>query len=140
MSADRGSGGLRSGLNVTPLVDIVLVLLIIFLVTMPIQLQQLSVEVPRELDEVASQQVVVTLAGDGTVAIRDGTNDISVDRVDLARTLRPIIESRRTEKAVFVDFDDDIYYGDAVSVMDTVRGAGATTVAIKLREATPTPL
>ena len=51
MSAGSGSGGVKSDINVTPLVDVVLVLLIIFLVTMPIILRDLVLEIPRKLED-----------------------------------------------------------------------------------------
>lgn len=133
-----GPGGIKSDINVTPLVDIVLVLLIIFLVTMPIQMRQITVEVPRKIDEevevTPNTQITVKLSADGSVVVNDGSKDISIDRVDLAKTLRPIIEKKRTEKVVFADFEDEVVYGDAVSVMDTIKGSGATKVAIKLRD------
>ena len=138
ISAGGGRGKIKSDINVTPLVDIVLVLLIIFLVTMPIQMRQITVEVPRKIDEdvevTPNTQISVKLMADGSVVVNDGSKDISIDRVDLAKTLRPIIEKKRTEKVVFADFEDDVMYGDAVSVMDTIKGAGAAKVAIKLRD------
>ena len=123
-----GSGGRKSDINVTPLVDVVLVLLIIFLVAMPILLRHITIEVPRKLDadEISSTSTQIVLLGkaDGTVEIDDGTGKRSVNRIDLAKTIRPMIDAIKTERVVFVEFEDQIMYSDVVSIMDTVKGMG----------------
>ena len=129
MGISTGSGGGRkSDINVTPLVDVVLVLLIIFLVAMPILLHHITLEVPRKLDadEISSTSTTIVLIGkaDGTVEIDDGTGKRSVNRIDLAKTVRPMIEAIKTERVVFVEFEDNIMYADVVSIMDTVKGMG----------------
>jgi biopolymer transport protein TolR len=128
-----GSGKVKSDINVTPLVDIVLVMLIIFLVAMPVVMRQIKTEVPKSLPseplEVVSDQVVVEVSKGGLILL----NGISIDRVDLAEKVRNLLEHKR-DKVVFVDFDDLTRYGDAVSIMDTVKGSGAKTVAIKTRD------
>jgi biopolymer transport protein ExbD len=122
------SGGRKSDINVTPLVDVVLVLLIIFLVAMPILLHHITIEVPRKLDadEISSTSTTIVLVGkaDGTVEVDDGTGKRSVNRIDLAKTIRPMIDAIKTERVVFVEFDDQIVYADVVSIMDTVKGMG----------------
>ncbi len=66
-----GSGGPKHDINVTPLVDVVLVLLIIFLVAMPILIRHITLEVPRKLeaDEISSTSTQIILVGkvDGTI-------------------------------------------------------------------------
>lgn len=121
-----GSGGFKSDINVTPLVDVVLVLLIIFLVTMPVLMRHITVEVPRKLDtetEISvTKQISILAKADGTVIINDGSTEQSVNRVELAETLRPLLEKKKTEKVVFVDFENPLKWEDVVSVMDTVKG------------------
>jgi biopolymer transport protein TolR len=139
MSAGGGSGSHKSDMNVTPLVDIILVLLIIFMVTMPVLMRQITLEVPRQLEEhevsvVASNQITATIHGDGTVTLQVGSTTEKVNRVELARTMRERLESKKTERVVFVDFDDELAYGEVVSAMDTIKGAGAEKVALKVRE------
>ena len=140
ISTGGGKGKVKSDINVTPLVDVVLVLLIIFLVTTPIMMRQITIEVPRKLSNVedptiASKQITVLLRADGMIVISDGRDlNKEVPRIELAKTLGPIIKDKKTEKVVFVDFEDQVPYGDAVSVMDTVRGAGAEKVALKIRD------
>jgi len=106
----------------------VLVLLIIFLVAMPILLHHITIEVPRKLeaDEISSTSTQIVLVGkaDGTVEVDDGTGKRSVNRIDLAKTIRPMIEAIKTERVVFVEFDDNIMYSDVISIMDTVKGMG----------------
>lgn len=166
MGISAGGGKDRkSDINVTPLVDVVLVLLIIFMVSMPILLRHITIEVPRKLeaDEVVastSTQIIITgcwpapggkshcgtgIAA-GTIQIDDGTGQQNVNRVDLAKTLRPMIDAIKTERVVFVDFDDDMPYGDVMSIMDTVKGLGRDAsghqtnpvkVALKIREQGP---
>jgi len=143
MGMNVGGGGAKShksDINVTPLVDIVLVLLIIFIVLTPVMMHQITIEVPRKLTSqedptVASKQITVLVRADGTVQISDGRElNKDIQRTELAKTLRPLIEEKKTEKVVFVDFEDAVPYGEAVSAMDTCRGAGAEKVALKIRE------
>jgi len=128
-----GSSKLKSDINVTPLVDIVLVMLIIFLVAMPMVLKMIDLEVPKKLDApedyVPSTQVTLEVTKAGVIML-DG---IETPRTELANKLRAKLENKR-EKAVFVDFDENTEYGVAVSLMDLARGAGATTVALKIKD------
>lgn len=139
MGFSAGGGGtknVRSEINVTPLVDVVLVLLIIFLVAMPVLMKEITVEVPAKVDENvpverASNQLVIEWKDDGRLLL-DGQE---VLRTDLATKVRAKLEKRlEKDRVVFVDFDDSIRYRDVVSVMDTVKGAGASTVALKMKE------
>lgn len=129
ISAGGAKGGPKNDINVTPLVDICLVLLIIFLVAMPILLKHITLEIPRKLD--ADEVAVVTgttiqLCGraDGTVDIDESGAKSSINRIDLAKTLRPKIDAIKNERVVFVDFDEALKYEEVVSLMDTVKGLG----------------
>jgi len=132
-----GKGDRKSDINVTPLVDVVLVLLIIFIVTMPVLMKKITIEVPRELEDneeviVTSNQITVTGKADGTVVINDGVSDETVSRNQLAAKVRPLLEKKLTEKLIFVDFDDEVLYRDAVDIMDTLKGIGAQKIAQKI--------
>src|SRR5687767_2143102 len=107
-----GSGKYKSEINVTPLVDVVLVLLIIFLVVMPIQMKEITLDIPKksdptEIDEAPSDQLVVYAKGDGTIVFNPGagTEEV-VQRVDLASALHKKMELilDQTKRIVFVDF------------------------------------
>jgi biopolymer transport protein ExbD len=139
-----GGGSQRSDINVTPLVDVVLVLLIIFLVTMPVLMRHITLEIPRKLEDnevpVESTSNTITVLGkaDGTVVINDGSGEQTVNRVELASKIAPLLKEKKTEKVIFVDFEDEIVYSDAVGIMDTLKGAGAEKIALKTRDKKPT--
>ena len=136
-STGGGRNSVKSEINVTPLVDVVLVLLIIFLVTMPILMRELDLEVPRKSEDIVElesqdSQVVVDVAMDGSLKL----NGTDIGKFDLAEKVRDSLKNRR-EKIVFVCFADDVKYGEAVSVMDLIKGAGAEKVALKMKEDAP---
>ena len=127
ISAGGSKGGPKSDINVTPLVDIVLVLLIIFLLAMPIQIRKIAIEVPRELkaDEISvttATTIEILAKADGSIILNDGSGETSFPRVQLAKQLNELFKKAENEKVVFVDFEDPVKYRDVVSVMDTVRG------------------
>jgi biopolymer transport protein ExbD len=128
ISAGGGSGNVKSDINVTPLVDVVLVLLIIFLVTMPVVMRTVTLEVPRKLqqeEEVSTTQksIIITYRPDGNVVLSEGpgSEDKRFGALELAAKLRPMLESKSGEKVVFVDFCDQTPWQDVVSTMDRVR-------------------
>ncbi len=124
-------GAVQSSINITPLVDVVLVLLIIFMVLTPILLKQLQVTVPQKADvevtppPVTTEQVVIRIEADGKMAI----NHEPVAPEALAERVRTIFAGRR-EKVMFFDVDDRANYGQVVDVMDTCRGAGVKVLGI----------
>ena len=128
ISAGGSKGGPKSEMNVTPLVDVVLVLLVIFMVTMPVMMRNITIEIPRDLEadevSVVSTQVIVKAMFDGQVEISDGVNKEVIPRTELARQLRERLKNVSSEKTVFVDFDDAVPWEQVVSVMDTVKGVG----------------
>lgn len=139
MSSGGDRKAVKSEINVTPLVDIVLVLLIIFLVLTPVKMRHITLEVPRKLDqdtEVAQpgKQISVLVKSDDTIELSDGSETHKLNsRFDLAKKVRELLDKSLLEKVVFVDFEDPVMYGDAVATMDTIKGAGAEKVALKLR-------
>src|SRR5262245_57399427 len=111
MAVGGGGAGPKSDINVTPLVDVVLVLLIIFIASMPVLLRNIPVEVPRKLENdevVVSNSKTVQLLGkyDGTVEMDNGSEKTSVNRAELAKSLKELLESGKEEKIIFVDFED----------------------------------
>jgi len=132
MAIQLGGGkGVRAFINVTPLVDVVLVLLIIFMVVVPLLDAQLDVSLPTERVAPAAledrRQIVVYLTADRRVRL----NDIEVPRDRVAGLLRDALRQSR-EKVVFFRADADVEYGDAVSLMDVAKGAGARTIGTVL--------
>jgi biopolymer transport protein ExbD len=131
-----GSHNVRSDINVTPLVDVVLVLLIIFLVTMPIIMRDIPLEIPEKIDQnvddVPEAQVIVEGFTDGHILL-SGTE---VDKFHLSEKIADALKSKR-DKVVFVGFEDDMQYGKVVEIVDIVRGAGADKIALKMKEDKP---
>jgi len=136
MNVGGAKGGPKSEINVTPLVDVVLVLLIIFLVTMPIMMRQISIEVPRKIEKevevvaLPSEQITVELKADGSVLVIVGSSEETITIAELPAKLRPAIEKKSGDKVVFVDFDFEVKYEEVIVLMDTVRGSGADKVAL----------
>jgi biopolymer transport protein ExbD len=122
--------GVRSDINITPLVDVVLVLLIIFMVATPMLIRDLDLTVPEKADvQVATpttaNQVVVSVTKEGQVEI----NREPIVESQFGEKIHDLMTAR-SEKLVFFDVDDDAIYGDAMHLMDVARGAGAKTLGI----------
>ncbi|WP_373048687.1 ExbD/TolR family protein [Vulgatibacter sp.] len=139
MSVGQGGGKkhkVTPQMNVTPLVDVVLVLLIIFMVVTPLLTKQFWINVPKKADEVkqplpddSKPPVVLSLAADGTLRINKDT----IRRDDIGRRL-PRIFSAQGDATLVFDAEDGAPYGEAVKVMDLARAAGAVTIAVSSRE------
>jgi biopolymer transport protein ExbD len=110
------SGGTRE-INVTPLIDVLLVLLIIFLVMMPIMVRMETVALPPQSDDTSDGLTVeLKLHADASVSIDNGP---PLPRNEAMARLRPQLGAA---KAVFVDSVDGAPWGDVVAMVDTVRG------------------
>jgi biopolymer transport protein TolR len=125
-----GGGGVRSDINITPLVDVVLVLLIIFMVMTPTLLKELSLVVPEKSDvqiasPTTSDQVIVAVSKENKITV----NNEPIEEAGLADRIHDLMAAR-TDKLVFFDIDDEADYGEVVHVMDSVRGAGAKTLGM----------
>jgi len=118
---DDGGGGTISQINVTPLVDVMLVLLVIFMVTAPILQQGVQLELPKEtiapLEGTNEEQLVVSITQDGKIFLGAG-NEISAK--DLGTKLSAIIAERQ-DKQVYLKADRRVEYGAVMSVMGSLR-------------------
>jgi biopolymer transport protein TolR len=117
-------------MNVTPLVDVVLVLLIIFMVVAPLLSKQFWLQLPKQ-DQAAAEpptenkSVVLTVKKDGTIAL-NGTDLAKTELKDkIARVM-----AARTDKVLYFDAADDAPYAITVEAMDLARQGGAKTIAI----------
>ena len=156
MGMSSGGGdkkAVSSDINVTPLIDVLLVLLIIFLVVMPIMMKMETLQVPRKLDDQNempdpnASQLTVKVANDLTVSFNDGSSEnyTPIKAVDIANTLRPKLEAMQAnqEKVVFVEFEEGVPWEQVVTTMDTVRSLAADVnhdeikVALKVKEDQP---
>lgn len=121
-SRNNGDRGTMSQINVTPLVDVMLVLLVIFMVTAPMMQQGVQVNLPKaETKAMATQEeaVVVSIDRSGKVFI----NATEVAPGDLKDQLTTMV-ANRTKKEVFLKADRDVPYGDVVRTMAEIKGAG----------------
>ena len=125
MSMDVGGakGGIKSDINVTPLVDVMLVLLIIMMIVAPLLQKGAPVRLPSAAnasDKPETQdQTVVAVAANGDFYV----NGVPVPNTDLQRRVTDIIENK-TEKIVLIKADEDAPYGKVMDAMDELRGAG----------------
>ena len=125
-----GGGGIRSDINITPLVDVVLVLLIIFMVMTPTLLKQMELTVPDKADvqitpPPTSDQVVVGVTKDSKISI----NNEMIDEGAFIERMHTIMQNSH-DKLVFFNIDDKAIYGTVMHVMDMTRGTGAKTLGI----------
>jgi biopolymer transport protein TolR len=125
-----GGGGLRADINITPLVDVVLVLLIIFMVMTPTLLKQMELTVPEKAEvqltpPPTTDQVVVGVTKDGKINI----NKEMIAEASFIERMHTIMQNSR-DKLVFFDIDEEAIYGDVMHVMDMTRGCGAKTLGI----------
>ena len=125
MSMDIGGakGGIKSDINVTPLVDVMLVLLIIMMIVAPLLQKGAPVRLPTAANsadkpEVADQTVVaVTATGEYYV------NGVPIPDSELQRRVTELIEDK-TDKVVLIKADEDAQYGKVMEAMDELRAAG----------------
>ncbi len=139
MSTGGSKGGAQSEINVTPLVDICLVLLIIFMVMLPKNVPELSVRVPpdskqKQKPQQVNENLVLGLTKDGAVTL----NRNPLDRAALGTTLETQLKFR-DKKVIFVNFDDDANYGVAVEILDLAKRSGAEVLGIMKNKDKPTP-
>ncbi|MBL7661611.1 protein TolR [bacterium] len=121
--------GVIAQINVTPLVDVMLVLLIIFMVAAPILQQGAELQLPQETIsplEGDEEQLVVNIQETGQVSIG---KDNTVDIASLGSRLQGILE-RRSDKRVFIRADKRVDYGRVMAVMAQIKNAGIEKVGL----------
>ena len=134
MGSTGGGDGLSSDINVTPLIDVLLVLLIIFMITQPLSRMALDVQVPPPDETVTTKtppsQIVLELADDGGYSING--QPVPKDQLD---TQIHAIYDQRPAKLLFIKAGMNRIYQDVVEAMDVARGAGVQIIGFTPREA-----
>lgn len=134
MQAGGKKGRVQPAMNVTPLVDVVLVLLIIFMVITPLLSKQFYVHLPSEEKEQQAKPavdppVVLKIAEDGSLSL----NGTSIEAGALAEKLKRVFAARN-DHVLYFDAADGAPYGATVEALDKAREGGAVTIAAMVRE------
>jgi len=134
MAAGGAPGEVSSDINVTPMIDVLLVLLIIFMIAQPLSRMAMDVQVPPPDTPNTSQQpsfqIVLELLDDGTYAIN--TQPYPKDQLDAQ--LHAIYD-QRPAKLMFIKAGPNRLYQDVVEAMDIARGAGVQVIGFTPKEA-----
>lgn len=137
----RSGGQIRTqtalaDINITPLVDVVLVLLLIFMLTAPVLQSGISVAVPhtRSVNQLTQQRTVVTIDKNQNVFLqagsRNGGADMPINLENLTVQLRSVGTADPTSRTIYVQADERVPFGAFASVMDAVKRAGITNISI----------
>ncbi|MDP1822729.1 MAG: biopolymer transporter ExbD [Archangium sp.] len=135
--------GLNSDINITPMVDVVLVLLIIFMVVTPLLEKDIEVKVPEsekveQQEELPQDQLVVTVSESGEMKINLDVMPTQQEYID--KLARMLAAKKKGERLVFFTADDRTNYAKLVSALDGARQAGAETLGMatdKIEAAAP---
>jgi len=130
MDLCKGRKSIKGDINVTPLIDVVLVLLIIFMVLTPSMLKHVRVAVPNKANDSApspAEEVPIVVE---YTAKRELT--LNAEPVSAAQLADKLVERLRSDqrRVVFFKAEDKAAYGEVVRLMDIARGAGARTLAV----------
>ena len=133
MATPVGGRGFVSEINVTPFVDVMLVLLIIFMVAAPMMSEGLEVDLPetRQVESLPTEaaNIVLTVRHDSTLYL----DTYQVDLADLETKVKLLVTDQR--KQLFLQADKDVPYGFVVNVMGRLRAAGVEKLGVvALRE------
>jgi biopolymer transport protein TolR len=129
MDVGGARGGIKSDINVTPLVDVMLVLLIIMMIVAPLLQQGVNVRLPVATNSVekpdTQENTVIGIDANGAFFV----NAVPVPDTDLRRRVEEILETK-TERIVLIKADEDTAYGKVMDAMDELRAAGVEDMGL----------
>jgi biopolymer transport protein TolR len=129
MQVGAGSGGIKSDINVTPLVDVMLVLLIIMMIVAPLLQKGVDVKLPTAANALAKpetqEQTVVAIAADKRLYL----NAVQVRESELGQRVQELLETKK-EKVVLIKADTEAPYSAVMDAMDTLRQAGVEDMGL----------
>ena len=127
-----------SDINITPLVDVMLVLLIIFMITAPMLHQGIEVALPKSeapaIPARAADPIVLSINRDGLIYLKEQP----VHPTKLIEVLTPVLRGR-SEETVFLKGDRDVPYGRVIEVLDTLHRGGIVKVGMVTERPEPAP-
>jgi len=129
MDVETNKKGPRDDINVTPLIDVVLVLLIIFMVLTPSMIKHLPAAVPKKDEDMTPLPAETPIVVEYTSKRELTVNGEPIGSEALASRLTERLRGDRI-KVVFFKAGDDVPYGEVVKLMDIARGVGAKTLGI----------
>ncbi|WP_372749777.1 protein TolR [Litorivivens sp.] len=133
MKASRKKRKPMADMNVVPYIDVMLVLLIVFMVTAPLLMQGVQVELPKAPAEPMGEQddepLIVSVKADGSLYINMGDSEKARPLEDIAERVRKVMK-QKPETKVLVWGDQAVRYGEVVTLMAALQGAGAPSVGL----------
>jgi biopolymer transport protein ExbD len=129
MDVGGSKGGIKADINVTPLVDVMLVLLIIMMLVAPMLQTSVQLELPQSTHRVdkpeTQEQTVLAIAANRSLYL----NAKAVSEAELATRINEVLEGK-TQKIVIIKADKDVEYGAVMAAMDQLRAAGIEDIGL----------
>ena len=138
MSPGSGGGGLTNDINVTPMIDVLLVLLIIFMMVVPMARKAIDIQLPDPNPAVApanavSQQIVLEVLPNGVYTVN---KQAPMSKDNLMKGLKDLYDAR-PEKLIFIKGDPAVKYQDVIFAMDMARQAGVKVIGVPPKDKAP---